>query len=211
MTRTVIFLFVALLLGFSLLFARFKGHEKDFGGIGRYLSRSDNATAWAPYARYDYPSSEEFLRGFCRSTRSDSSFAKKLLPEDNFRHVLLSLRDSSLEYYGDPVDAYVKVVQQEMDIHLQGRIDGNSTLSDVLVATNELMAPYKLARQKDDSAFKARKEALDWERQRLESRAKDSVLYADQARAREMMELQQNYSSSPLPVDIEEGALPQER
>lgn len=184
MSRMSIFLLVALLLGFSLLFARFKGHEMEYGGIGRYRDRGDNGAAWKPYERYAAPSPEAFLRDFCRRDCPDSTYARKFLPDDNFRHILLSLRKTDEEHHGDPVEAYVDAVRQEHDIPIQGRLDGKSTLGDVLVVLNELLGPGKLEQASRDSIYRAKKEALEWEREHQANRAKDSLLQVELARAR---------------------------
>jgi hypothetical protein len=188
MSRFSVFLLVAFLLGAVLLVARFKGHEKDFGGIGRYRDRGDNHAAWEPYEHHKAPSPEAFLRDFCRYGCPDTSYARKLLPDDNFRHILLSFRDPSDEHHGDPVDAYAKALHQEQDIPIQGRLDAKSTLGDVLVVLNELLGPKFRERERQDSAYKVANEAMDREQERLKTRAKDSVIYAEQARARELEE-----------------------
>lgn len=213
MSRFSVFLLVAFLLGVVLLVARFKGHEKDFGGIGRYIDRSDNLEAWQAYERYQAPSPKAFLRGFCRYGCPDTNFARKFLPDDNFRHILLSLRDSSVEHHGDPVEAYAKALHQEQDIPIQGRLDAKSTLGDVLVVLNELLGPKFRERERQDSVFKVAHEAMDRERERLETRKKDSLIYAEQARAREAAERRQNASNLPantFTTDVEEGPEPGE-
>lgn len=213
MSRFSVFLLVAFLLGVVLLVARFKGHENDFGGIGRYRDRGDNQTAWQAYERYQAPSPKAFLRDFCRHGCPDTNFAHKFLPDDNFRHILLSLRDESEEHHGDPVEAYAKALYQEQGIPIQGRLDAKSTLGDVLVVLNELMGPKYRERARQDSVFKVAHEALDRERERLETRAKDSAIYAEQARARELEELKRNtpspYGEHDAEVVDEDAPLPE--
>lgn len=200
MSRMSIFLVVSLLIGVILLFARFKGHENDFGGIGRYRDRGDNTEAWRSHGNFSTPSAEVFLKGFRRGADPDTNIHRKLLPEDNLRHVLLSLRDTGEESRGDPVEAYAKVFEQEMGLPLRGRVDGKTTLGDLLKIMNELLGPRIREQARLDSVGKLHRAAQKWERQRLDGRRKDSLLYAQMARERKAAEIRKDTEHRPRPT-----------
>lgn len=197
MSRMSIFLVVSLAIGVVLLVARFKGHENDFGGIGRYRDRGDNTDAWRSYGNLRTPSAEDLLKGFRPVAGPDTNLHRKLLPDDNLRHVLLSLRDTSEEDRGDPVEAYAKVFEQEMGLPLRDRVDGKTTLADLLGIMNELLGPRMREQARLDSLFKLRKVARDWEKERLEGRRKDSLLYVQMARDRDAAENRKTMANRP--------------
>jgi len=138
MHRSMIFLVFAFLIGLVLIFARMKGHESQYGGIGRYQGRGDNAAAWQPYQGYHSPSPRDLLKIVCSERCPDSSFLHKLLPEDNFRYFLLTFRDKDAEHVEDPVRQFEDVFYQENDLPIRGRLSDSSSLKDLLLILNEL-------------------------------------------------------------------------
>jgi len=80
MHRSMIFLVFAFLIGLVLIFARMKGHESQYGGIGRYQGRGDKDAEHVedPVRQFEdvfYQENDLPIRG----RLSDSSSLKDLL------------------------------------------------------------------------------------------------------------------------------------
>jgi hypothetical protein len=183
MHRTTVFLILALFVGIALMFARFKGHEQNFGGIGRYQNRGDNTAAWSAYADYKTPSPRDLLKYVCTGGCPDTTYIHTLLPSDNLKHILLSFRDSLVEHDGDPIQQFESVIYQEQGIQIQGRLSSRSTLADFLKIMNELLGPKMRVRAVQDSIAKAQFEIHKTLRQ--EQKRRDSIQDAETRQVRE--------------------------
>ncbi|MEN9355724.1 MAG: hypothetical protein RL318_3049 [Fibrobacterota bacterium] len=132
-----------LVVGLFLLWLALKSRESKYGGPARYEGRGSNSAAWEPWRRYSRPTPEAMLAMICRFACKDSTWKRTLLPEDNFRHMLASLNDPSekIPPMRNPEKVVAEMMYLEEGVDLRGKIDGKTTLSDILKRLNELPHP----------------------------------------------------------------------
>lgn len=161
----MLLLVVTCIAGLAILHSRFTGDANRNGGIGRYEHRDDNTQAWKEFDGYKSPSAE-YLRGYvCAGSKSVSMCTHSVLPTDNLRHVLISMRNHDGDgepTTGSPVGIFAGVIYQETGLKLKERLDDQSTLKDVLTIWNELAAaqnsanstPHQFSKE-DSTAYQA--------------------------------------------------------